>query len=104
MERKNSRIDYIDAAKAYLILLVILGHVLIVINPEYNKLICVAAQSFIYTFHMPGFFIIHGVLFNQKKWKERSVSEYIKKRIYSLIVPYLFFEILGIVCKTIVQR
>ena len=32
------RVEYVDTAKGYLMLLVVIGHVLIVLNPEYNKL------------------------------------------------------------------
>lgn len=101
MEKKSTRIDYIDTAKAYLILLVVLGHILIVLNPGYDKIIFTLLQSFIYTFHMPAFFLIHGILFNGEKWKVIPAKEYVFKRIYSLIVPYLFFELLGIIWKAI---
>ena len=49
------RLKYIDTAKGYLILLVVLAHVLIVLNPHYAKLYYTAPQAFIYTFHMPAF-------------------------------------------------
>lgn len=93
------RIDYFDTSKAYLIFLVVLGHILIVLNPQYDKLYFSVIQEFIYSFHMSAFFIIHGVLMNNEKWKSASVKDFIVKRIYSLIVPYLFFEIIGIVWK-----
>lgn len=99
MEQSTGRIEYYDRAKAYLIFLVILGHVLIVINPGYDKLYFSIIQSFIYTFHMPAFFILHGVLFNNEKWRKRPVKEFIFKRVYTLIIPYLFFEIIGIIWK-----
>lgn len=97
----TKRIEYFDMAKAYLIFLVIMGHVLIVINPGYVKLNFSVVQSFISTFHMPAFFILHGILFNNEKWRKCSVKEFILKRVYTLIVPYLFFEIIGIIWKCI---
>lgn len=72
MEKETSakdRLAQFDTAKAYLILLVVAGHILIVLNPGYNKLYFTVVQAFIYVFHMPAFFIIHGVLFNNEKWK-----------------------------------
>lgn len=51
----NKRLDYIDIAKAYLIFLVIVGHILIVLNPTYSKMIFSAGESWITTFHMPAF-------------------------------------------------
>ncbi len=95
----NKRLDYIDIAKAYLIFLVIVGHILIVLNPTYSKMIFSAGESWITTFHMPAFFVIHGMLFKKEKWDEKSFWEFLKKRSYSLIIPYAFFEGLGIICR-----
>ena len=53
----TKRIQYFDQVKAYLIILVILGHVLNVINPGYAKMHFSVIQSFISAFHMPAFFI-----------------------------------------------
>ena len=97
----TKRIEYFDQAKAYLIFLVIMGHVLNVINPGYAKLHFSVIQSFISAFHMPAFFILHGILFNNEKWRKRLVKEFILKRVYTLIIPYLFFEIIGIIWKWI---
>ncbi len=98
---QTERIEYFDSAKSSLIFLVVLGHILIILNPEYNKIIFSLAQSFIYTFHMPAFFLIHGILFNVEKWRDAPVKRYVFKRVYSLIVPYFFFEIVGIIWKAI---
>lgn len=104
VEIKMKRIDYFDTSKAYLIFLVVLGHILIVMNPQYDKLYFSVIQSFIYSFHMSAFFIIHGVLMNNEKWKNASVKDFVIKRIYSLIVPYLFFEVIGIVCMAVFAK
>lgn len=101
---KTKRIDYLDTGKAYLIFLVILGHVLIVLNPSYDKLYITVVEQFICTFHMPAFFIIHGILFNNEKWKEIPAKTFILKRAYSLIIPYLFFEVIGIIWRSIFQH
>lgn len=100
-DRFTGRIVYYDTAKAYLIFLVVLGHILIILNPGYDKLHFIAIQSFIYAFHMPAFFILHGILFNNEKWKKRAAKEFILKRAYTLLVPYLFFETIGIIWKWI---
>lgn len=104
MDNKMKRIDYFDTAKAYLIFLVVLGHILIVLNPQYDKLYFSVIQQFIYTFHMSAFFIIHGTLSNNEKWNKASVKDFIVKRIYSLIVPYLFFEIIGIIWRAVFTK
>lgn len=97
----KTRVAYLDTAKAYLIFLVILGHVLIVLNPRYDKLYFVVIQAFIYTFHMPAFFIIHGILSDNEKCQNVSIIEFIKRRFYSLMAPYLFFEVVGLIWKVI---
>ena len=98
---KTQRIEYIDTAKGLLITLVIIGHILIVLNPGYERLVLALGQSFISGFHMPAFFILHGILFNPEKWKRAALSDYIKSRTLTLLVPYVFFEILGIVVRHI---
>lgn len=100
----KARLEYLDTAKAYLIFCVILGHVMIVMNPGYEKLYLVCAQEFIYAFHMAAFYVIHGVTFNNNKWKSMPASQFIMKRAYSLFVPYLFFEVIGIVWRAIFQH
>lgn len=98
------RFTYLDTAKAYLIFLVILGHILIVLNPEYDKLYFSVVQEFIYVFHMPAFYVIHGILFNNEKWKSVPTHKFVKKRAYSLLVPYLFFETIGIFWRAAFQH
>ena len=49
-------------------------------------------HHFIYTFHMPLFFIIAGYLMNYEKWKDRF-DAFIKKRIERMILPYFFMSI-----------
>lgn len=99
INNEKGRISYFDTAKAILILLVILGHVLIVLNPGYDRRYLTVIQAFIYSFHMPAFFIIHGILFNNEKWKKALVKEFICRRLYTMIVPYVFFEIVGMLWK-----
>lgn len=101
--KASNRIEYFDTAKAYLILLVVLGHVLIILNPSYEKLYFSAIQSFINTFHMPAFFIINGILFNNEKWEKTSSMIFVKSRVRSLLIPYLFFEIVGISWKMLFE-
>lgn len=84
----NKRIEYIDIAKGLLILLVVIGHV------QQNEPFTLLKQ-FIYTFHMPAFFIISGILFDKSRTANKKFFPYVKKKIYTLIIPYFFFEILS---------
>lgn len=98
------RIDYIDTAKGYLMLAVILGHVLIVLNPDYSKLYFTSVQAFIYVFHMPAFFVIHGILFDIEKWSKKPLKEFLIKRLQTLIIPYVFFEVIGTFWRAIFYK
>lgn len=67
--QKPVRIPYIDAVKGFAILLMIFGHM------RFHNL-----NWFVYSFHMPLFFILSGFFFNPQKP--------ITKRIKRLAIPY----------------
>lgn len=97
---ENNRVKYIDTAKGITILLMLLGHILIFFrnktgNNHSNLLVL------IYTFHMFAFFIVSGILYNKEKWQGNLVS-FIKSRAFSLIIPYIFFDIVGGIINQIV--
>ena len=76
---ENKRLDYLDVTKGIGILLVILGHILSESDFIYK---------IIYAFHMPLFFIIAGYVYNENKYKNSTVSDFIKKKFKSYIIPY----------------
>lgn len=71
----EERLKWIDITKGIAILLVIIGHTV----PR-NTL----AWNFIFSFHMPIFFIISGYLFHENKLKNLII-----KNIKRIIIPYL---------------
>jgi acyltransferase len=78
MDKK--RILWVDMARGLAIALVVLAH-----SPIPHKL-----DSYIYSFHVPLFFIISGFLLHDglnKKWKD-----FIKNKFVRLAIPYLFFS------------
>ena len=75
------RLYYLDEAKAIALFSVILGHMAC---PE-------IVRDYIYTFHVPLFFIISGFCF-----KKRSLKEEIAKIIKTLIIPYYIFSLLSL--------
>lgn len=92
-EKKNKRVDWIDCVKGLGILFVVLGHV-------YQ---CNYIHSWIYSFHMPMFFLLSGILLRKKK----SVGNYltfIKTKIISLFIPFVVFRIILIAYWIIVER
>lgn len=100
----KQRISYIDSAKALLIALVVVGHILQYANPHYEILPYILAQEFIYVFHMPAFFLLSGMLSDAETWKGRSFSNLLKSRLRTLIIPYAFFELLAVVYKHFVLK
>ena len=77
------RIEIIDIAKGIGIFLVVIGH-LISMNSYPGKVI--------YSFHMPLFFFLSGVCFNQDKYLK--FSSFLCNRLKSLIWPCLCFTVL----------
>ena len=72
----NTRIDYIDVLKGIGILFVIIGHMYTV--PE--------CKAYVYSFHLPLFFIISGALLNESKYT--SFKEFFISRFKSLFFPF----------------
>lgn len=87
MESKASeRIVWIDWAKSVGMFLVILGHCHIRENEQF-------VTQFIYSFHMPFFFFLSGLLCK----RELSIQS-IKKDIIFLIIPYITYGIIHLLC------
>ena len=80
----ESRIESIDVLKGIGILLVVYGHV------------CADTEltHFIYSFHMPLFFIVSGFLFNTSKYD--TLKSLVVRRLKTLICPYILFCFFGI--------
>ena len=87
---KKQRIKWIDLSKAICIYCVVLGHAL-----TYNEDNECIFRNFIYIFHMPVFFFISGYLFRIKE-NENSFISFSLSNIKSLVVPYIFLNILAI--------
>ena len=77
----KQRMDYIDTLKGIGILFVVYAHV------NYAPL----PLSLIYSFHMPLFFLISGMLFRGGRYGKFSV--FLRRRFATLILPYLVFSL-----------
>ena len=93
----KQRLQYYDNARGILILLVVAGHLLTYANPNWDIKPYVAAHAYITSFHMPAFFLLSGMLFDTGRWKMQTWSAFLGRRIRTLVVPYLFFELSGLV-------
>lgn len=86
MQNNSHRIPYIDIAKGLGIILVCIGHFNISNEDStlYNLFI------WIYSFHMPLFFFLSGLLFDSKS---KNTSFFLYRKTITLIIPYLIFSI-----------
>lgn len=85
----QKRIEWIDYAKVIGIWLVVLGHILNAGRPIESEL-----HTLIYSFHMPFFFFVSGLLFSTK---DMGFGAFAVSKIKSLIVPYILLNILCLI-------
>lgn len=78
------RIEWIDIARGIGIIFVVLGH-------TYRSNVF---QTWIYSFHMPLFFIISGILYNPQQVVHIDWKKWLSKKVKNLILPYILFGFL----------
>ena len=83
MSEQTKRIDTFDIAKGIVILLVILGHMM--------RQTLIPSQ-WIFSFHMPFFFIVSGIFFNPQKYN--SCIEYLTQKTRTLLIPSTLLTLL----------
>ena len=79
------RLRYIDIAKGMAILCMVLGHTY---SMQEKPFIFI----WIYSFHMPLFFITSGILYRIKRSGEQKYSSLIQKKTKTLLIPYLIWN------------
>ena len=82
----GSRIRSVDIAKGIGMICIILGHLN---SPSINR--------FVYTFHVPIFFLIGGYFISEK----RSVAAFVKSKAKTLLIPYCISCVLIITLGTL---
>ncbi|MGN0620905.1 MAG: acyltransferase family protein [Porcipelethomonas sp.] len=87
-ETVKNRIRFFDIAKGIGIFFVVYAHASAPFSAYINK------------FHMPLFFLISGLLYNTKS----GLKEYSIKKIKSLYIPFVFWNILVLLVKMIVTK
>ena len=87
----SQRLEYIDIAKGIGIFLVVIGH-------------CVdrggLPSIYIFSFHMPLFFILSGLCFNEKKYSD--FLPFFKKRVRTLFLPLIYFSVILLLLTALV--
>ncbi len=82
---ESGRTQWIDSAKGLGILLIFFGHIYSTITPS-------ALYVYIYAFHVPLFFFISGLTL---KPGAGPLGDVVAKKLRTLIVPYLWYSLLG---------
>ena len=90
----DKRISYIDMAKGIGIILVVLGHS---IFPSENL------TTWIYSFHMPLFFILSGMLLSHTHATEQALTSFIRKKAQAIFIPYFVFSVLTILFSALLD-
>ncbi len=85
----KNRIDWLDTAKCLGMLLVFLGHLLESGDPSFSEL--VTTNRYIYSFHMPMFFLLAGMFF---KPSPARFGKLVISKFKSRLVPVLFFTLI----------
>ena len=82
---KSKRVNYLDHAKGILIILMVITHVY---QAGYF-------HDLVYNFHMAAFFVISGIQFRYSKTINLPMMQVIKSRMYTMMIPFFFFEAWG---------
>ncbi len=86
----QKKIDWIDCLKGYGAILVILGH----LNPH------ILLECYIYSFHMPLFFFLAGLL----RKEQEHLKTFLVKKVKSLLVPLAVWDFTVCIAFMIVGR
>ena len=86
---EQSRLSYLDILKGFGIILVVIGHV------YSNQTI----SGWIYSFHMPLFFMAAGCVYKQK-----PVLIVLKRRFQTIVIPYFSFGMLVLIYWQLIER
>ena len=81
----SSRVKYLDYAKGFAIICMLLSHAI----PQENDII----RTIISGFDMPLFFVVCGCIIAIKDKDDISFSGYLRKRIRTIFVPYVIFGV-----------
>ena len=76
----NQRLDYIDIAKSIGMLAIVWGHIRL---GDWTT-------AFVYSWHIPLFFILSGMMFNKGKYVD--IKSFLMRKVKTLLVPYVIYS------------
>lgn len=85
----KNRINFVDIARAFAILFIVLGHTIV------HSINCGTLFKFLYSFHVALFFIISGYVFDIKN--DESFFAFVKKKFFRIMIPYFVWAILFLI-------
>ena len=85
MVADSKRIDWIDLAKGFCILLVVVNHVFMWVNKSFDYPLELQGRAF----RMPLYFVLSGLFFKQYE----NFGGFLKRKTNKLLIPFLFFFI-----------
>lgn len=93
-QKQSSRLPWIDVVKGIGIWLVAMGHITVS-----NFL-----NDWIYSFHMPMFFALSGLLWSFSITKNISFKDYFIKKVKTILFPFILFRALLALYWLVVER
>lgn len=95
--------EEVNIIRGIAVILVVIGHSFPDLHDGMGRIPAIIILQFCYSFHMAIFFAISGFLFvKPNSWN--SFHEFIKKKIFRLLVPYFLFSIISIILKVVMNR
>ncbi len=85
MVTESKRIGWVDLAKGFCILLVVVNHVFLWVNKSFDYPLELQGRAF----RMPLYFVLSGLFFKQYE----NFGGFLKRKINKLLIPFLFFFI-----------
>ncbi|SUY94743.1 acyltransferase [Klebsiella pneumoniae] len=88
---------WVDYAKGIGIILVVFGHVnrgLYSAGIQLSGSSYLLTDSIIYSFHMPLFFFLSGLVFLRNPWIKRGKTSFVISKIDTIVYPYVSWSLL----------
>lgn len=89
----KERINYIDYTKGYGILIIVLAHVVGYFSA------CKFLFGYFESYSVALFFIISGILMTLKEGRYEPWNVFLKKKVRSLLIPYIWFSVFNSLLK-----